>query len=501
MERDSQVRSAAGSLAGGSLVLAAFGTLAVIALSVIPLVFQPLWLMILASLLVLGAAFLGFAGHPADALDNRTLAVISGRAHGLSSNTLGASHFTLPALLAAIPYLSFAGLAAVSGHHWISIATAALGWLQWVMCWRLGTRLGRRFSEQHLAREGRATLIYLLLLAVTTVIGGLWMFPWQDAVADAGAGIYQVATWIPIVNIFLAGFGGAPLIILGLNGAVLIMLWATDLILGARAGRSALYQRQYGGTTRLGSFQLAVGSATRNIALRTWISWLRDPRYQVLLGTVIVMPPLLLLPVWVGGAPVEVLRLLVVPLFAMCFGWALHNDTAYDFTALWVHVTGGLSGRADRAGRAIPTLVTGTVLCALGADLVGAAIGNTLAQVAVLAASIALLGATVGGSSIMSTLAPYPVARPGDSPFSQPVRSWGGAAFAQPMALLVEVALCLPTIYFAWQAVTLNDWSQALMAAGIGVGTAVVLVTAGILIGGRVFESRRTALLTFAQSY
>ena len=203
----------------------------------------------------------------------------------------------------------------------------------------------------------------------------------------------------------------------------------------------------------------------------------------------------------VGGAPVEVLRLFLLPLFAMCLGWALHNDTAYDFTALWVHVTGGLPGRADRAGRAIPTLVTGTIVSLVGALLLGLALHDQVTAIGVFAVSIAVLGTTVGGSSIMSTVAPYPVARPGDSPFSQPVRSWGSAVVWQPFALLIEVALCLPVAWLAWQAITGQSVADAWLAAAAGFGTAAVAITIGILVGGRIFESRRTALLTFAQSY
>lgn len=501
VESGSQIRPAAAAMAGGSIMTAAAGAFAMIALGAISAPFQPMWLIATSTMLAIVGFSIGLAGHAADALDNRTLAVASGAPSGLSGSTLWASYFTMPALLALVPYVSFAVLAWTSGHHWIASACAAIGWLQWVMIQRFGVRMGRMLSEQHLAREGRAAIIYALLLLVSVLVIGLWLFPWQDAVLQHGGAVYEAAVMVPVVNLFLGGYEIAPLVVLGTNGALLVVMWTADLLMGARAGRRALFHPQYGGRTRLGAFRGALGSATRNIAARTWISWLRDPRYQVLLGTVIVLPPLLLLPVWIGGAPAEVLRLVALPLFMMCFGWALHNDVAYDFTALWVHVTGGLSGRADRAGRAIPTLVTGGILSIIGAVMLGLSLSDPLTAIAVLSVSVAVLGTTVGGSSIMSTLAPYPVARPGDSPFSQPVRSWGSAVATQPLALVCEVALCLPTVFIAWDAVSRHDWATVGISAGIGVGTAVVAVAVGIIVGGRIFESRRTALLTFAQSY
>lgn len=502
-EGSSAVRRFAGrgTLAGGGLTLAAFGTLAVLALRWVPTEFQAGWLMVLGVVLALWGFGLGAAGHPADPLDNRTLALASGRADGLSVASMLAAHASLPALLAAIPYLCFIGVAAVSGEHWLAVAVPVIAWLQWVMWWRLGTRTGRRLSERHTARDGRAVVVYGVLLFGVTVIYGFWLFPWQDAVSTHGPALAHAVAWVPVLNVFLISYGVAPLAILSTNGALLVVLWAIELWLGARAARTALFKPQFGGRTRLGIFGSVRGSATGNIAARTWLSWLRDPRYQVLLGTVIVLPPLLLLPVWIGGAPTEILRLVALPLFMMCLGWALHNDTAYDFTALWVHVSVGLSGRADRAGRALPTLLTGVVLALLGWGLIAAGTGDQLSALVVFATSIAVLGTTVGGSSIMSALAPYPVARPGDSPFSQPVRSWGSAAATQPLALLVEVAACIPTGLLGWQAIEQRDWSLAWGSLAAGAATALIALPLGILLGGLCFDRRRAALLTFAQSY
>ena len=501
LEVGSQIRAVAGTLAGGSLVFTVLGTLAVLALRVIPAAFQPVWVIALALLLALGAFALGLSGNPADALDNRALAIASGRPTGLAVSTLLAAHLTLPALFALIPYTAMAVLIGIAAQHWLAIAVVVLAWLQWVMLWRLGTRTGRWFTERHIASEGRAAVTYVLLMLLVVLIAAGWLLPWQDALTQESSATFEVLAPAPVANVFLASYGADPLVVLAVNGALLVLLWVTDLVLATRAGRTVMFRTQYGGRVRFGAFRFALGSATRNIAARTWIAWLRDARYQVLLGTVIVLPPVLLLPVWVGGAPVEVLRLFLLPLFAMCLGWALHNDTAYDFTALWVHVTGGLPGRADRAGRAIPTLVTGTIVSLVGALLLGLALHDQVTAIGVFAVSIAVLGTTVGGSSIMSTVAPYPVARPGDSPFSQPVRSWGSAVVWQPFALLIEVALCLPVAWLAWQAITGQSVADAWLAAAAGFGTAAVAITIGILVGGRIFESRRTALLTFAQSY
>ena len=50
-----------------------------------------------------------------------------------------------------------------------------------------------------------------------------------------------------------------------------------------------------------------------------------------------------------GEAPAALLG--VPPWIALMSGWVLHDDLAYDSTALWMHLSAGVRGRDDRLGR------------------------------------------------------------------------------------------------------------------------------------------------------
>jgi ABC-2 type transport system permease protein len=69
--------------------------------------------------------------------------------------------------------------------------------------------------------------------------------------------------------------------------------------------------------------------------------------------------------------------------------------------------------------------------------------------------ALALVGVTVcelfvglGLSSVTSTLTPYPVPKPGDSPFAQPQSVGAAAAVVQGFSLVVIIVLSAPAIVF-----------------------------------------------------
>ena len=234
--------------------------------------------------------------------------------------------------------------------------------------------------------------------------------------------------WLPPASMLMIGASEDPLVPVLVSLGLVLALFILELGLGVYAARRAMRDVTPGGSTRLGVFRNAAGFGTRAVAARIGLAWLRDGRYGVVLSTVILLPVLFVIPIAIGGLPLAWLSLLPVPVFAFLLGWALHNDTAYDSTALWLHVTSGMSGIVDRLGRSIPVLVFGTVVLIIGAGVTMWFSGSAIGGVVVLGAGLALLGSSVGGSAIMSAWRPYPVARPGDSPFSQPLRQLGRCA-------------------------------------------------------------------------
>ena len=68
----------------------------------------------------------------------------------------------------------------------------------------------------------------------------------------------------------------------------------------------------------------------------------------------------------IAGIPLSYTALIPVPLMCLLLGWSLHNDTAYDSTAVWLHVVSSVRGSADRAGRLVPVLIAGVLVIGLG---------------------------------------------------------------------------------------------------------------------------------------
>jgi ABC-2 type transport system permease protein len=189
-----------------------------------------------------------------------------------------------------------------------------------------------------------------------------------------------------------------------------------------------------------------------------------------------------------------------LPLLAFFIGWTLHNDLAFDGSAVWMHVTSGMSGLSDRFGRALPTLVFGTVVVVLGALVTWLIVGDWGTILALVGLSLGLLFAATGFSSIGSVLHPYPVARPGDSPFSQPVRSWGSGVFWHPTTGFIAILLMGPSVYAGLVALNGGESWWNLVALGWGVVVGLIVLIVGLTAGARQFERRSSEIMAFAQS-
>ncbi|NAZ88257.1 transporter, partial [Kineococcus indalonis] len=242
------------------------------------------------------------------------------------------------------------------GRDWAELARAAAGVAGWTppgFAWAAG-------ADAAAGRWGTALLRLLLALAV---LAGL-LLAWGAALGPAGTG--------PV-----GGAGASGPAVRERRGGLLEKL--PDTPAGAVARRCLAY-------------------------------WRRDPRYVMGAATVAVVPLLLIvLPLTVGPATGPGRWMLAAgPLTAFVTGWSLHDDVAYDHSAFALHVTSGVRGRDDRAGRVIasalwqvPVLL---VLCVAGALVAGA----PEQLPALLGATAALLGAGYGVSSVSSALAPYP---------------------------------------------------------------------------------------------
>jgi ABC-2 type transport system permease protein len=210
-----------------------------------------------------------------------------------------------------------------------------------------------------------------------------------------------------------------------------------------------------------------------------------------------IVPLLVIVPLGVAGIPLQYTALIPVPLMCLLLGWSLHNDTAFDSTAVWLHTVSGVRGAADRAGRLVPVLIAGVIVIGLGGAVTVFVLDDWRLLPALVGVSAALLLGGLGVSSIVSARFPYPAVKPGDSPFQQPQSTGAVTALVQSITMLGSLLIAAPAVAFA--ALGLLDdpsWYMASFAAGLGLGVAVL--AGGIALGGRVFDHRGPEILAAA---
>jgi len=237
------------------------------------------------------------------------------------------------------------------------------------------------------------------------------------------------------------------------------------------------------------------------IGARALTYWMRDPRYRVALAAIPLAPVLMVLALWVAGVDMHTLALVPVPVILVLLGWSLHNDVAMDSTALWIHVASGTRGRDDRFGRLAPVLLLGLPLALVGSSITVTVMGDWRVLPAVIGMNLGVLLAAAGVSSVFSALMPYPTTRPGDSPFAQPAVSGAGSGLAQSLSMIVALVLALPPIWIAASAISTVSFGMNFWALIFGAGYGLVVITVGVLVGGRIFDRAAPELLSLTQTF
>lgn len=261
-----------------------------------------------------------------------------------------------------------------------------------------------------------------------------------------------------------------------------------------------------------------VPGAAAGVAARCLRYWRTDPRYMsVALG--VVLMPVIFSGVAVAGVVTGSVAiygpdgqattvslapgqgpavLLGVPLgIALLGGWGLHDDLAFDSTALWTHITAGVRGRDDRLGRVLAAALWQLPLIMGLTVLAGAWTGLWAAAPAVLGACCAIYGSAQAWASVSSVLLPYEANPPGENPLKS--RTSGMAilaALVQMVGLLVIIVLSAPVLA-GLLAMALSGswtWSGALLLLGLAWGAGAVW--GGVVLGGRLLEAREVSVLT-----
>jgi len=182
----------------------------------------------------------------------------------------------------------------------------------------------------------------------------------------------------------------------------------------------------------------------------------------------------------------------------LVLAWStVHNDIAYDSTAVWAHVVAQTRGLHDRLGRIWPVLAFGVILIAIGTPITVWAQGDPNSLPAVLGINLALLLGGVGVGSGLSARFPYPAPRPGDGPFTYPQASGGTGGGAQAGSFLLTIVVALPPI--AATALWLMGFPGPLpwIALVVGLASGAVALALGLRGGASAFDRRSPELLAF----
>ncbi len=457
-----------------------------------------------------GTAFtVGFALAPLvagvdDQLDPRRFAVF-----GLAERPL--TWTVALAGMISIPTLALIAICVCTtilwSSHGVSVVVAAVAALLAVVTCELFARCSMAVTALFLRERRSRELSGLFVLALVVVVVPAAVFfaslDWRGTVPTALSSAITVLACTPF---------GAAWALPAAVAAGSPMAWVYAAVAVATAGVLALawrwlVHRLLSTTERpasareragLGWFAVAPGTPGGAIAARSLVYWLRDRRYLVNAVVIPVAAAICVVPPLVAGVAPSLIALLPVLIVALFFGWLPHNDVAYDSTAIWMHIASDTRGMADRTGRLVPVVLIAVPLLAVLIPVSVALHGRWAILPALSGIALSLFLCGLGLSSIASVLAPYPVSRPGDSPFQQPQRSSSGAA-SQALVLLGALVLSAPAVWWGWLAVTV-DLRYVSWALWAGVVAGVVTLVVGLGVGSALFRRRGARLMEFAES-
>jgi ABC-2 type transport system permease protein len=399
---------------------------------------------------------------------------------------------TLASLGTALSWLRMPGVALVA------FVCGAIGALTCVVASRMVTALSTGFSSNRRFREisGIVAFIPLILLGpiVISVTSGV------RGASNALPDFAEALSWTPIGAIWavpssvaLGDYGGAAVRLL-IGVAVLVVLaalWRWSLARALVTPTHTSSRARARG--KLGLFARFPGTPAGAVAARCLTYWTRDPRYTRQLLTIPLIPALMIFYSTLNHSLGFLLA--IGPLIAFLLSVSLFSDLSYDSTAFALHISTGLRGSADRAGR-VAALASFAIPVVIILTIASTWISSSWAALpALLGLSIGILLSGLGLSSVTSARFAFPVPEPGASPFA----ARPGTSFTNSLTTLaiwgILAALVLPEIVlFVVAAITgqaLFGWTT--LVVGILLGTALLFT--GIRRGGLILDHRSVDML------
>jgi ABC-2 type transport system permease protein len=350
---------------------------------------------------------------------------------------------------------------------------------------------GRRYREV----MGVLVFVPVLLLGPIISIAGSPI----ATIADDLPRIARAISWTPLGAAWSIPGDialGRPLEALAKTGValatlgVLVLLWRRSLaILLASPPRSS---HGTGKSKGLGPFNWYPDSPTGAVAARTTVYWIRDPRYG---GSLVVLPLLAVVAVFLAIAGTDWFLGLLGPFFAATLAITLCAEVSYDGTAFASHLSSRLSGAADRAGRVITLGLLSVPLVIISTVVPLIALGRANQILPLLGIGLGLLLTGFGVSSVASARFLLPVPASGESPFKSPPGSTFTSQLGMYAAWLIVFALALPELALGLAAVVTGQVFLGVATLVVGVVLGAVLMVVGIRQGGALLDRRGPELL------
>jgi ABC-2 type transport system permease protein len=367
---------------------------------------------------------------------------------------------------------------------------------------RVGTSIAAFLLATRRAREFSALIALLVIVSLSPLITILVSIDWGRHGLQVIGSIAKVAAWTPLGAAWAAPAAAAS----GHSGeavlkALIGVAFAALLAVAWRAlvGRMLVTQQRvsreknYSG---LGWFRRMPDTATGAVAARSITYWIRDARYHTSLIAIPIAPVVFVVVLSVAGVPWHILALIPVPVMCLFLSWSVHNDIAYDNSAIWLHVASNTSGWSDRVGRIVPALFIGIPLVVIGSPIVAGLYGDFSVLPSMIGVSTCILLAGLGLSSVISAQFPYPAVRPGDSPFAQPQATGSAAGLIQSLTFFLALVLAVPPAIFAALGFIFGGaWPWGALVLGIVFGVGALLL--GLRWGAAIFSRRAPELLAF----
>lgn len=455
---------------------------------------------VLGSAIVIGFLLVPLFIGADDPLDPRRFLVTGSDPRSVALAAVVASFASVPALATAAVAVAMA--VAWVGHG-APVVLAVVGAILFTVTCVVGARCAMAVAAVALRDRRSPQLTGLMITAAGIVVFPAAVFlvslEWSEGVPSQLTEAADVLALTPLgASSALALRGGAAGVASALVGAATVLgllgIWTLLVRRMMTAIERPVPVRERRG---LGWFAVMPGLPGGAIAARSIVYWFGDPRHLANLVIVPIASVLIVVPLLIVGVPVQTVALIPAPVLALFLGWLAHNDLAYDSTGVWLHISAGVRGVADRVGRLVPVVFVGVPLLAVAITVSVWLHDRWAILPAMVGVCIALFLSGLGLSSISSVVAPYAVSRPGEGPFEQPQRT--GGTLAQAAVLLGAVVLSVPSLWWGWQALT-GDPSAVWQSfwAGIVVGGLTLLF--GVFIGGVAFVRRSSRIMEFAET-